>query len=95
VKSILKSRETRGWCTKYALTSGIFNASVSPEGRFLIWRSPEGTKVKLSRGVNFFGTFEAASVSARRMAKRRIRSLERQIAALRHLSREPKLLSRD
>lgn len=93
--SILKPREIQGWCTKYALTSGIFDASVSPEGRFLIWRSPDGAKVKLSRGVNFFATFEAASVSARRMAKRRIRSLERQIAALRLLSREPKLAGRD
>ena len=81
----------KGFCTKYALTAGIFEVgagtvSTSRESRVY----PSGVASGLEVGSEWFQTREAAESNARSRAHKKIDSLKRQIAALEKLTEAPK-----
>lgn len=85
------SEETvHGYLVKYALSSGIeeCTAEVGNFGYVYIRGNYGSTQAKL--GTTFFTGRDEAEAAARKMALRKIASMEKQIIKLRKLAEQPK-----
>lgn len=84
------SKKVHGFLVKYALTEGIMErtADTGNSGYVYIPGRFGSTQAKL--GKTFFTDREEAEAAARKMALRKIASLERQIPKLRSLVETPK-----
>jgi hypothetical protein len=84
------------WVTKYALTRGLFQAEfeeyVASNGR-KYWSGAPGYRNLFFRagGSEAIESLDEAKKIASEMARKKIASLERQIAKLRKLAAEPKM----
>ena len=80
-----------GYMTKYALTQGIVKVNVRPsEGGYQYTVGEPGYPVQLKEGTNFFRRKEDAEKAAKDMAKKKIASLQKSLAKLKKLAKEPK-----
>lgn len=81
-----------GYCVKYALTSGIFEAEfrTSSSGAPYAYRVGDGLYSSMRIGRDVFTSRGEAEAAARAMAERKLKSLEKQRVKLEKLAREPK-----
>ena len=86
----MSEQKIHGYLTKYALTAGIRECTAGPgTGGYVYIKERYGsTQAKL--GVSFFASRDAAEAAARKMALRKIVSLEKQITKLHVLAGTPK-----
>lgn len=83
----------KGYCTKYALSQGIFEVEIRPivrEPYVYTVRNEYGSSMQLILNKNFFTDRAAAEENARQQAVRKITSIKKQLSALEKLKREPK-----
>lgn len=88
----------KGYSTKYALTKGIQEVEIEelrPGAPTKYGYTKYGApwphlRQQLELGVNFFTTHAAAEQAAISMAKKKLRSLNKQVAAMKVLVRKPR-----
>jgi hypothetical protein len=81
----------RGFVTKYALTTGIIecDARRSGDSPFVVVSIRHATAV-MKLGSDFFESRDEAVAKAQEMARRKIESLQKQIAKLQKLAENPR-----
>jgi hypothetical protein len=78
-----------GYCTKYALTKGVFSAPFEVcQGKYA--RQLKGGIAWCTIGRDVFIDRAEASVNAKERAWRKVKSLEKSLAAMQKLALEPK-----
>ena len=86
----------KGFCTKYALTAGIYPVTCSSQHAndhnyvYTVTDGRNAYRTKLIYGKNFFLTREEAEAEAVRMAERKCRSLSLKLEQVRRLVATPR-----
>jgi hypothetical protein len=85
------SKKLKGYSTKYALTLGIHEVSVTKVEAEAASYGRRGSRAHVL-GKDLFWTLPEAKAAAKAAAEKRIKSLERQLAVLRKLAKKPKVV---
>lgn len=80
-----------GYCTRYALTAGIYPVTVETDPDLKYAYTTDRWKTQLVLGKTFFKTLDEAKAQARELATKRVANLEKQIRKLKQLTIEPKV----
>ena len=75
------------WCVRHALTTGIFKLTgeIDHHGNFFEYRKDNGVRLTFSLGKkDYCLTVEDAKAAAEELRKRKIKSLEKQLDAIRN-----------
>jgi len=102
VKQKPKKQTMNGYSTKYALTRGISKVKIDldygdpsrsdasiTDGMYVYTEGP--WRIQMIVGKTFFENIHDAERKAREQAQRKVKALEKQLAAMRKLAVEPKM----